>query len=70
MESCRKPKRGEGERNVFCFYYGECLDEAIDREWGSWECSRCLHRKDRRAAPEMQLSANHAIAYYDVGRKI
>ncbi len=39
------PDRGvEGHRNLFCGHYDNCLDEAVNRGWNSWSCSRCeLH---------------------------
>lgn len=30
------------ERRVMCAGYGQCLDEAIRRNWGGFSCRRCL----------------------------
>jgi hypothetical protein len=31
----------DGQRNLFCVHYDDCLDEAIRQGWNSWCCSRC-----------------------------
>ena len=31
----------EAQRSLFCEFYDACLDEAIQRAWTSWTCSRC-----------------------------
>jgi len=36
------PERGlEGQRNLFCTFYDDCLDEAVKQGWNSWCCTRC-----------------------------
>jgi hypothetical protein len=70
MESGCNPRQRKGERNVFCPYYGECLDYAITRAWESWNCSGCKHRTDQEAEPEFQQDGNDAVAYYEVITKI
>jgi ribosomal protein L37AE/L43A len=70
VESYRNPSRRSGERNVFCSFYGECLNDVVRRGWDSWECSKCEHETDHGAAPEFQLSAGHSIAYYEIVTKI
>jgi len=36
VESC-----DEVRRNVFCRYYGECLDYTIRRKWPGFSCQNC-----------------------------
>jgi len=36
VESCDEVKR-----NVFCRYYGECLDYTIRRKWPGFSCQDC-----------------------------
>ena len=36
VESC-----DEVRRNVFCRYYGECLDYAIRKKWPGFSCQSC-----------------------------
>jgi hypothetical protein len=31
----------DGQRNLFCTHYDDCLDEAIRQGWNSWCCTRC-----------------------------
>jgi len=36
------PDRGlEGQRDLFCIHYDDCLDEAVKQAWNSWCCTRC-----------------------------
>jgi hypothetical protein len=41
--SCN-PTPKPGERNVFCPYYNQCLDRAVEEAWKTWHCSRCSHK--------------------------
>lgn len=67
MHTACNPKRClQGDRNVFCTHYGDCLDHAVSQEWPSWDCTRCVFLTDRGDAPEMQTVRNHAIAYYEI----
>lgn len=68
VESAPNPRRRKGKRNVFCSYYNECLDQAVKRGWDFWDCSDCDYQTDRGAEPEFQQSANHDIAYYEIGK--
>ena len=29
----------EGERNVMCKHYGDCLDIAVEKNWKCWSCA-------------------------------
>lgn len=62
----RKPLQRRGKRNIFCPFYGECLDEAVKRCWTHWSCSGCVHRLDHGAEPERPGNVNYSIAYYEV----
>ena len=42
-EPCTTPKRiSHVERNVFCKFYEECLDDAIKLNWHGFSCGYCL----------------------------
>lgn len=41
MSAGPNPVRQKGERNLYCPYYGECLDHAVDHKWRSWNCTAC-----------------------------
>lgn len=64
-ESCR-PVRKQGDRNIFCPYYGGCLDHAVRQSWDSWECSHCVHLSNQTASPELPWDVNHTVAYYEL----
>jgi hypothetical protein len=64
-EECQ-PARRHGERNVFCPFYGDCLDLAVQEAWKSWDCTQCPHRSDQRASPELPWCVNHTVAYYEL----
>lgn len=63
--SCN-PRMHRGDRNVFCPYYGDCLDHAIREAWDSWDCACCENRNDQRAKPDFPWSENHTVAYYEL----
>ena len=44
MEIKGHPIPRRGERNIFCPYYGDCLDYAVRTEWYAWNCSRCPYK--------------------------
>jgi hypothetical protein len=43
MDRKAKPIPKTGERNIYCPYYGSCLDYAVDHSWESCNCSVCGH---------------------------
>ena len=65
MKSCRNPVHQSGERNAFCPYYSLCLDKAIENYWEDWDCSFCPNRANQGAKPEIRLTVNDNIAYYE-----
>ena len=70
MNPHRNPNRNPGERNVFCSYYGDCLDDAIHKSWEFWDCARCEYRSDKGATPETPWGVSHAVAYYELPPRI
>ncbi len=44
MRPRSNPIHKSGTRNVFCAYYDECLDYAVERRWKFWSCSECPHK--------------------------
>jgi hypothetical protein len=59
------PIPDKGSRNVFCPYYSDCLDEVIKMGWMYWHCHLCGERFNQAARPELALTVNHAVAYYE-----
>jgi len=41
MENIRRPKRGPGARDLRCQQYEECLSEAAEKDWKSFNCQSC-----------------------------
>ena len=60
------PIRKKGERNVFCPYYNDCLDFVINHAWEGWDCRECRHRSNWAAAPEISLTVNPVVEYYEI----
>lgn len=61
------PSRGDkSSRNVFCPYYSDCLDKVIKRGWMSWHCHQCGEQFNQTARPELALTVNYAVAYYEL----
>ncbi len=45
MEPKANPVCKRGERNIFCPFYSDCLDHAVNQFWQHWSCTQCLYRK-------------------------
>ena len=56
-----------GERNIYCPYYEDCLDYAVDSEWEFWDCSCCPHKVVHRPFNASDGGpVEEDIAYYNV----
>ena len=64
------PVHEEGNRNVLCPYYGDCLDYAIEKSWVYWDCGDCQHRLSEGARLETPLTVGDSIPYYDLPLEI
>jgi DNA-binding response OmpR family regulator len=63
MNAERNPVWRQGNRNVFCPLYKECLDDAIKGSWQDWDCNDCLHKLNHQNEPDPLLAAARAIDY-------
>ena len=70
MNPMCNPTHKNGDRNVFCPHYGDCLDYAIQKTWEYWECSDCQHRLTVEARPEIQSKGDDIIEYLDLPLEI
>lgn len=43
------PIEKDGERNIWCQYYEDCLDYAVKKDWRSWDCSACKHLLNQKS---------------------
>ena len=66
MDRKAKPIAKTGERNIYCPYYGGCLDYAVDHSWESWNCSVCGHKMANQSIREWEYEITEALAYYDL----
>ncbi len=66
MDKTCNPLPRNGERSVFCSYYNGCLDHAVKRSWRYWDCGDCRHKLDQGSMPEIKLTAEGSIGYYDL----
>lgn len=60
------PVEREGERNIWCQYYEECLDYVANEFWGCWDCSSCKHRSNREGRMEVALRESNQSDYYEL----
>jgi len=54
MDQQARPISKLGERNIYCPHYRDCLDNAVECSWPSWNCSLCPH-KAMQAMPECEF---------------
>ena len=63
MNTERNPVRRQGNRNVFCPLYRECLDDAIKGSWQDWDCGDCPHKLNNKNEPDPLLAVTRSIEY-------
>lgn len=66
MQAHSNPLYEQGEKNVFCPYYRECLDYACNNCWEYWSCLDCEHRCKKEAIAGVFLSAQNSDPYYSL----
>ena len=63
MNAERNPVWRQGDRNIFCSLYRECLNDAIQGSWQDWDCSDCPHKGNHKNGPDPLLAVTHSIEY-------
>jgi CheY-like chemotaxis protein len=63
MNTERNPVRRQGNRNIFCPLYRECLDDVIKGSWQDWDCDDCPHKLNHNNEPDPLLAVTRAIEY-------
>jgi hypothetical protein len=66
MQPHSNPLHVQGEKNVFCPYYGECLDYACENNWEYWACLDCEHRRKSAAVRVILLPPQAYDSYYSL----
>ena len=55
MDHNQNPVHTEGDRNVFCPYYSNCLDYAVELHWQYWACLDCQHKQKEKLVTDVLL---------------
>jgi hypothetical protein len=73
MELKPNPICKRGERNIYCPFYSDCLDHAVNQFWRNWICSQCPYR-NIKSIDELEYGADGEQLSYefspDILRKI
>jgi len=64
MNHNENPVRTRGHKNVFCPYYGNCLDYAVELHWEYWTCLHCQHNQNETFVEDALLLARDTDPYY------
>lgn len=70
MDLNPNPIRRNGTRNIFCPYYGGCLNHAAKLHWESWACFNCHHQLMKESGIEGPFSSSDSTPYYTVSAEI
>jgi hypothetical protein len=69
MKSNANPLNQEGQRNLFCPYYRNCLDQAVRLRWQFWSCAECPHRLESELLTDGILTCSDAYPFYTLPRR-
>jgi hypothetical protein len=70
MNSGPNPTQINGDRNLFCPYYRDCLDHAAQRHWETWACFNCHHKRITETCMEGPFSADDSFPYYSLSPNV
>jgi hypothetical protein len=70
MDKNPNPIHNNGSRNLFCPYYGDCLDHAAKLHWEAWACFDCYHKMLTEAGAEGPFSSGDTTPYYRISPEI
>jgi hypothetical protein len=54
----------KGEKNVFCPYYGDCLNLASKQYWHYWSCRKCGYIHEAQPIPIIMYPPHNADPHY------
>jgi hypothetical protein len=69
MEQKPNPIYQRGERNIYCPFYNDCLDYAVNHFWRHWSCSQCPYR-NIKSINEFEYGANGERIEYELSPDI
>jgi len=66
MDNNQNPVHTKGDRNVFCPYYRNCLDYAVELQWEYWACLDCQHTQKEMLVTDVLLLPVDTDPYYSL----
>ncbi|MBL7180392.1 MAG: hypothetical protein ABIK98_09470 [Pseudomonadota bacterium] len=66
MQPHSNPLCVQGKKNVFCPYYGECLDYACKKGWEYWACLDCEHKRTSEPVTASLVPTQDCDSYYSL----
>ena len=69
MKPKLRPIHRNGDKNIYCPYYDDCLSHAAKRHWQSWDCSECAQKQNRQTLNPEQIGDGPA-PYYELPSRI
>ena len=66
MDQNRNPVHTKGDRNIFCPFYRNCLDDAVRFRWKYWACLHCQHKKNGKFLTDVLLTPTDTSPYYSL----
>ena len=70
MELKSNPIHKLGSKNIYCPYYEECLDHAVEGRWKYWSCSECPHKVTQQRRLSEVRTVHDSVVYYQVPSQI
>lgn len=70
MKRNPKPIYKNGDRNLFCAYYSNCLDYAAKRHWKYWACLNCHHQFESQPSVHGPITTEETVIYYSLPQEI
>jgi len=70
MDHNQNPIHTKGDRNIFCPYYRNCLDYAVELRWKYWACLDCQHKKRGDFLTDVLLLPMDTGPYYSLSPSV
>lgn len=70
MKANASPLNQEGQRNLFCPHYRNCLDQAVRLRWSCWSCGECPHRLESELLSDGVLTCCDANPFYTLPKHV
>jgi len=70
MKNHLNPIHKNGDRNLFCANYSDCLDHAAVRHWKYWSCANCEYKLISQPAIHGPVTSDETPLYYDISQDI